>query len=306
VTYNKKVIIMGTAAAVLALIYIMSLVFDPGRRQARNAAYAWLDPALADQTDRIEISAWDGVLVLVLRNGSWFVLGEGGTEYPAKDQRVRDFLALLSARRNYPVRASSAASHERLGLGEVPSFRIRVLGGAGLPLLDLLAGNADNTGRERYLRKAGRNEVRSGEDVFSSYLSISPVSWYNLRFFPADLDPGLVQRLSLYRKGEEPVIFTRNNGDWNISGPVGAARADAESYVRNVLNTEGENFAGSGAPPLDYGRIVLEFGDGSVRGISISAADESGRRYASTGGALPYICVLPGWAADRLFPPWLL
>jgi hypothetical protein len=183
--------------------------------------------------------------------------------------------------------------------------------------LDLLVGQGDQTGRDVYLRKAGQNEIRSGEDLFSGYISSARTSWYNLRIFPESengLDAEAVQRLTVYPPsgedeensgGGEPRVFSRSGTEWTISGITVADpdKTKVDSYIRGILNIEGEDFSESvelDDPIFGDARLVLELGDGRIHTFTLGAADESNRRLAVASGS-PYVYSLAGWAVDRLF-----
>jgi hypothetical protein len=276
-TYKRKLLILSSLTAALALIYVLTLVFDPDRRGSRSDRYSWLDPRLRDSVDGIDIRGGgdspEGVSLL-RRNGIWLVL-RGGREYPAQEGRIDDFLDELSRRDSYPRRSASPSSHGRFGLGE-RAPRITVRGGAGRPLLELLAGNSDAGGEHIFLRKAGSNEVRSGRDRISSYLGGDAKSWFNLRLFPESGNDGLttefVQRLTVRPPAEgftarppageeetgegtggegpppEPVEISRVQHSWRISAgarslePEDIEKTRVDSYITGILNTTGEDF----------------------------------------------------------------
>jgi hypothetical protein len=293
----------------LALVYAFSLVFDPERSGSRSEAFTWLDSRLNDKIDKISIFRPDAEsgenAELRRKNNEWFV-AHNGMEYPAKRLRVEDFLGLLNRRASYPVRTSSASAHERLGLTENFASRITVSGGAGQPLLDLLIGITDNTGREVYLRKAAENEVRSGENKFGAYISGSPAAWYNLRLLGEKqnnkFDLKNVQRMTS-ASGGVTSVFNRWNREWSVSGITVASpdMAKIEAYITSVLDTEGDRFDGlAGDAAFDDSAITLEFGDGSVKTIRLGPAAEDGRRAAVVAGS-PYVYSIAPWAASRLF-----
>lgn len=341
--YKQKLYFLSGIISLLALVYVLTLVFDPERVGTRTAAFTWLDPKFRDSIDAIEIHGPAADTTLVRKNNVWFVSAEGA-EYPARQFRVDDLLGLLTRRGSYPVQAASASAQERLGLTETAASRIIVRGGAGLPLLDLLVGNGNVTGRNIYLRKAGQNEVRSGEDRLSGY-TISPRnSWYNLRLFPdsedGSFDTDTVQRLTVYppaevnadgtpaadsgaatvggtvtdsgADGRPPIIFTRAGEGWSISSMTVSDpdKNKVDTYIRSILNTEGEDFisvTGLGTAPGEWiaafndGRVILELGNGSVRTIRFGPVQgESNQRYAAVSGS-PYVYALASWAVDRIF-----
>jgi len=311
-TYNKKFTVLSGIIAALAVMYILTIIFDPERRGARSAAYSWLAPGQHDKITGITISTAEGVITLVRNGGKWFASYDG-KDYPARDARVEDFIAALTKRAPYPVRSSSAFSHERLSLTPDKATSVTVAAGAGPPLLTLLVGQADVTGQNIYLRKQGQNEVRSGEDIFSAYTQSTLDSWYNLRLFPETengrLDAGSVQRLTVYPPAADgdapPQIFTRSGREWSFSFEL--ANPDmgrVDSYIRDILNTTGDDFVYSAVTPSDplfnNSRIVLELGDGSTRTLRLGPPDENGRCFAAVSGS-DWVYLLPAWAVQRLF-----
>jgi hypothetical protein len=294
-TYKKKVTILSAVVVVLALIYILTFVFDPENR--RSAAFAWLDPSLLNMTDGLEISSSESRAVLKRKNDAWFVADETG-EFPAKQDRVEDLFALLKRKESYQVRASSPESIERLGLTEESASRIIVRGGAGLPLLDLLIGGADALGREVYLRRAGWNQIYSAEDDYSFFTELTPRSWYDLRLFPpASVDS--VQQVEISFP-DEAYILRRSGRGWIIPGKEDAVDAiKVEAILRLLLEAEADNF-GINAPETVEGSVTIQFGNGSTRTLQAGALTEQNNRYATVSGS-SYFYVLTERTFNDLF-----
>jgi hypothetical protein len=311
--YKKKLFVLSTVIAALVIVYTLTVIFDPQRRDERSAAYSWLDPAQTGRISGIIISTAGETINLARNGGKWFV-SHNGKDYPAKSLRIEDFIAALGKRSPYPVRSSGASSHERFSLTEAQAVRVIVSAGAGQPLLDLLIGQPDITGQNIYLRKQGQNEVRSGEDLFSTYTSSTLTSWYNLRLFPENEDGKLnvadVQRLTVYPPSIDgggnviPHIFTRNGREWTFSFEL--ANPDmgkVDSYVRDILYTSGDSFADSvmpSDPMFNNSRVVMELGDGSIKTLRLSPPDENGNCFATVSGS-DWVYLLPTWAVQRLF-----
>jgi hypothetical protein len=304
-TYKNRLKCLLSLIAVLALLYTGSLVFNSGFVNSRSSFYTWLDSRAAGRVNRIVINSQGESLELVKRNNIWFVL-HNGNEYPARQMRVEDFLSIFTTRSVWSVRSSSASTHERFGLDR-HADRVTVYG-ENTVLLDLLLGDDDSTGRESYFRGYGQNEVRSGDNKIRTYITGPVTGWYNLRLIPESEGGNIVvddvQRLSVYT-AEETQFFSRGGRRWIVSG-IAVTNPDQnaiENYIRTILNVEGDNFVDSisgGDPQLNYSRIVLEFGDGSVITIRLSEADETGRIYAHVSGR-DYVYSIPAWAAGRLF-----
>ena len=312
--YKKKARILTALVAVLALVYILSFIFDPGRDRA--AAFAWLDPSLLDLADRIEITGASGTdggasrtdggggsILLVRRNNKW-VYGAGA--YPVKQQRVKDLLSVLSKKEAYALRAASLAGAEKLGFpggpaNQGPAYgafsRILVRGGPGLPLLDLLVGGVDALGREIYLKRADKKEVYSGEDRFTLYTESRPAFWFDLRLFMEEIAVSAVQQAEVFLPPagagpeEYSYVLRRGGGGWLIPGNGAALDGNrVEAWLRSVLEAEGEDFATGpqnfgDALQVSGGRITLRLGDGTSRAISFGAEDGQKRRIASVSAS---------------------
>ncbi|MDR2634289.1 MAG: DUF4340 domain-containing protein [Treponema sp.] len=321
--YKKKVLVLASLVGALALLYAGTWIFEPERVNSRNAAFQWLDPKRLDEVDQIELSdPSKEPLKLIRKERVWFVSRDDG-EYPAKQGRIEDFLRALSTKGSYPVRGRESASHERLGLTEEAASRILLRGGAAAyPLLDLLVGSRDPTGREINVRKQGQAEVRSGNDTLSGYLSGSNTAWYDLRLFPDAESAGLgldsVQRLTVYPPapspeeapesgaGDGPFSLSRSQGTWIIEGAT-VQELDTqrvESYIRSIVDAEGEDFipAPEDLQEEDFsqGRITLELGNGQTLSIRIGPASAANQRGALVS-TRPFVYALAEWTVNRLF-----
>ncbi|MDR1106554.1 MAG: DUF4340 domain-containing protein [Treponema sp.] len=314
--YRRRLLFHAALAAILALAWLLLVFFDPGRLSARKASYAWLSAGAKDAADRIDIipAADTGreAVTLVRRGGLWRAV-RGGRDYPARDARVDDFLSAFTARGDYSRLYSSASSAARLGLDGDRASRVLVRGGSGPPLLDLLVGNADSTGRNVYLRRPGESEIRLGEDRFSGYIFSAPSLWYDLAL-TGETDTSLVQRITVSPpRGGPPGgvrVFSRSGNGWIIDGVRKPGRAASENYARTLVTVLAGDF--SEEDPQDAffndGSIVIETGSNRIYTIRFGPADESGRRlarvYVSAGGenaARPYVYVMPEWTMGRLF-----
>ncbi|MDR0689714.1 MAG: DUF4340 domain-containing protein [Spirochaetaceae bacterium] len=318
--FKKKLLVLSILTGLLGLVYAATLVFDPERVNSRDASYVWLEPKWVDQAERVEIRDQGSEGVTLVRNsGGWFVSHEG-REYPAKQSRMEDLFRILSTRAAYPLRASSAAAHEKMGLVEKDASRIVVRGGPGTtyPLLDLLIGAGDASGKDVYLRKSAQDEVRSGENKLTSYLTGTRSSWYNLRLFPenetAPVGADMVQRIILSPPPAKPedespqgpgFTLSRSGTGWVREGENGEAldTNKVESYIRAVVEAEGEDFVStpnSSDPVFTEGQITLQIGDNTTRVIRIGPLLESGNRSALSSGS-DYVYSLAEWTMNRIF-----
>ncbi|MCL2138374.1 MAG: DUF4340 domain-containing protein [Treponema sp.] len=321
--YKKKIYLLTGIIAVFAITYVLTIIFDPENMQARSDAYTWLDPSDIDKITGITITAPVNTendedvkpVALSKNDGLWFVLNEG-RDYPARQLRVEDFIALLSKRDQYPVRSSSASSHERLSLEEHSAVKVTIAAGAGKPVLQMLIGQSDQSGSNVFMRKIDQNEVRLGTDNFSSYVNSSLSAWYELRLFPENQSwkNDDVQRISVYPPAEqdidgqieqiEPMIFTRNGKAWDFNFDLeNPDSGKVEEFIRTILETNANDFTNLGASDssINYCSLELEFANGTKIRIRIGPPDENENYFAAVSGT-NWVYVLPGWAYSRLFP----
>ena len=307
-TYKNKIITLSSVIATLAIVYILTIIFDPQARGARSDVYSWLEPGQNNRISGISIAKEGETVNLSHNGGKWFVT-RNGKDYPARQVRVEDFLTALSKKAPYPVRSTSSSAHERLSLTPEKATQVTVSAGAGPPLLSLLIGQTDMTGQNVYLRKKDQNEVRSGEDKFSVYTNSALNSWYNLRLFPENEDGKLdakdIQRLIVYPPEEEPSqIFTRSSNEWafnfDIENPdVGKV----DGYIRDILAVSGDDFIDGinlSDPMFNSCRIIMELGNGSTKTLRFGPPNEDGGRYATVSGS-DFVYSVPAWAAGKLF-----
>ena len=309
--YKKKVILLSAFVFVLALVYFLTFALDPGNR--RSEAFAWLDPSLLDMADRMEISGSGGAIALIRRNAVW--LSEAGTSlYPVKQSRVEDLLGILTQKNIYPLRAVSSEGREKLGLGEGNASRIVIRGGAGLPLLDLLVGSPDALGREVFLKRADKNEIYSGEDLFTLYTESKPDAWYDLRLFPPDkpavsfslqavqqAEVTFPAKLTEGGNGQKSVYTLRRRGDGWILVQDENAVLDSnrvEAWLRSVSEAEADDFA-SGTPAAIEGGVTLWLGDNTKRTVQIGPLDDN--RWYATVQDSPLVYVFSITSIKRIF-----
>jgi len=227
---------------------------------------------------------------------------------------VRDLLRTLSAPHRYPVRAHTAKAHQQLGLDEQSAARIGLYGSAGTtPLLELLIGDLDPSGKEVYVRRAGSDEARSAQDRFSGYAGESEKDWYELRLFPAGgkapLSADRIQRVQVRHEGAVYTLARNSARRWLMEG-VEDKTVDlqkAEAYLKTILEAEAEDIVSvDAAAAVEGSLITLELGDTSVLSIAIAAPDTAasatgvGAARKATVSNARYVYALADWTTERL------
>ncbi|MDR2053230.1 MAG: DUF4340 domain-containing protein [Treponema sp.] len=326
-TFNQKLIIRASITLALALVLAATLVFSPERVSGRQSAYTWLESRLAEEAGRVEIKGGTET-TLVRRGDTWFA-EYSGKEYPANPAAIEDLFKALTSKGIYAPRGNAASSHERLGLAEETASRITVSGDAGgTPLLTLLVGGSDVTGKEVYYRKAGQDEIRSGGGGIAAFLNYPRTSWYDLKIFP---DGGTLNTEQVYRitviapppeeSGEEaaggnvsppPLVIQRTGEGWTVEG-LAFEETDAtrvETFVRQLLDSTADDYVpqmNAGEAVFNEGRILMEFSGLPARTIRLgpplahSEEDGSVTRRSAVQNNSPYVFALSSWTLTRLF-----
>jgi hypothetical protein len=319
VNYQKKVKILGVITGSLALVYAALIIFSPDRISVRNDYYTWLEKRTVELTERVDIQG-ENPITLLLRDGVWVIVYDG-EEYPAREGRVEDLLAALSAREAYPLRGNSASAHDRLGLGDESERRILLWRGAEFtgaeqPLLDLIIGGSDAAGREIYYRRQGRDEVRSGSARIAGFLDLRKTSWYELRLFPesGDVTINQVSRVTVIPPtgaGEAAaLIINRDAAGWFIEGLAREKTeiAKIEPYIKSILSMEADDYVPAADDDFSSGRIVLETPRRTLyirlgEEISEGAAETETPSVKRRARISPSnrVVALSTWSLDRLF-----
>ncbi|MDR1866986.1 MAG: DUF4340 domain-containing protein [Treponema sp.] len=295
-TYQKKITILSSAAGILIVLLVLSVMFDPERVNRRSAALVWLNARQLVQASSIELTSTDSDEQIILQRSDsvWFALRDN-TMYPVKQARVEDLLHLLSTKSHYPIYSNSTKSHIQLGVDSAQASHI-IVSDSNATLLDLLVGVNNASGTGSYFRINGEDSVRVGQNALASYAKSNFLSWCDLRLLPDTVNVEQVQRLMLTGQDYiEPFVLVRNEKTWVCDGQT-VDTQKVETYIRTVLNAEGENI-NQMLPSEEY-RLSVELDDGTVRVILLGSADEYNRRTATVRGSL-YAYPLSAWTTAR-------
>jgi hypothetical protein len=322
-TFRARVTVYGSIAGALAVLYVLGLVFAPGRATRPAPLLPGLRPAAVSA---VEISGAE--LVVLQKNAAdvWVVI-QGGGEFPARSERVESFLVELEQSRSVRRVTSDEELYDRFGLaqGAGTQLTLTLVGSGEAPQsVSLVVGNASAEPDLTYVRVAGEPEVWTTDGRFAFYLRQPVAYWSYLRLFPEDvLAQGIVAIEARALEGDETPfdysltrIVDGTDERW-VRGeiPIETAtpgrsvdEATVSSLVRSLADLVARQFAGSDADAaLPVGRISFTMDDGREFAVEL-------RRAGETYFALPSGPLLPGApfggivyelessAVDRLFP----
>ncbi|MDR2964851.1 MAG: DUF4340 domain-containing protein [Treponema sp.] len=302
-SYKNKLYFLLSIIGVLVLLYIGSFIFSPEGSDRRSSSYVWLDERHVSKINKIDIHSGGQDIELVKKDREWFIIVDN-IEYPAREHRIEDFMDILTKRSPWPVRSSNPSAHASFGLETGQADRVTFYDGNS-NLLDILIGYDNVFGNEVSVRKFAQNEVRSGDTRIRTYVSSPAVSWYNLKLFPEEdgkiWSADSVQQLTVVNDGQRQV-FGRINRAWTVTGAANPDKSGIDSYIRTVLNTEGDNFLGliSEETQFTHSSIIVEFGNGKIVTVNLSEPDEGGNRLAFVSNR-QFVYSIPAWSGGRLF-----
>lgn len=309
--FQRKVQILSGLVLLLSLLFIGTFLFSPDTRAVREATGVLIDKQQSEKLTKIDIQR-PGLpeFTLIKRTGQWYARRDA-KEYPVKNERVADFLKPFSKPSVFPTRASTIQAHERLGLSDQTAVRVRMWHDEHEgPTLDLYFGDMDATGKEIYFRLANQNEVKSAEDLFSSYLQSSPQSWYDLRLFPQSngqsMTPELVQKITWKVDNKDSFSIQRSStSQWfGFGNGLESKEIDTrkvEAFLRDLIGATGDDFADSlqNTSNVLEVLITLELGDGRSKKVSI-LSDPITKIHAASVTDTPYTYLLSEWQYNQL------
>ena len=303
--YKNKLIFLLSIIGAMVLLFTGSFIFTSERSNNRSSSYTWLDKNQSLNVNRIVIDENNQVIEFIDKDQKWVILTDG-VEFPARQLRIEDFINIFTQRSLWPVRSNSASTHASFGLESTEADRITFYNG-NTAVLDVLIGYDSTFGSEVSIRRFAQNEVRSGDNRIRTYISSPVSSWFDLKLFPEEngkiWSADSVQQLTVINDAGERQIFSQNNRTWTVTNASNPDNANIESYIRTVLNTEGETFLGLISNHEDFplsARIIVEFGNGNIETVSFSEPNDSGYRLAVVNGR-EYVYYIPAWSGNRLF-----
>ncbi|HCM26791.1 MAG: hypothetical protein A2Z99_12230 [Treponema sp. GWB1_62_6] len=317
--FQRRIATLSVVTGILALVYALSLIFDPDRLAVRNSNSSLLDGKLTAKVERIELragaEAGGEIVALVRADGIWKVEKEGAA-FPAKKERIQDLLDTLSKKSPYPTRGKTAASHVSLGVEDASAGRIALspLDGSSR-ILDLLVGNLDSTGQEVYLRRSGDERVFSGSDQLASFVSGGARAWLDLRLFAGAgaPQPETIQKISVVSRIDpaspfEYTIARDAAKKWAVQAgggsPAGTLDTQkTEAFAKGIAAATADDILSASADPgAEAASVTVELGDGSSRTIRVGDKLEGNKRKAVvSGGASTF--ALSDWSVARIAKP---
>jgi hypothetical protein len=308
--FETRVKILSATLAFLLLALAAGWVFDPARRLER-AESTRLVSAKKEAIARVELG---GALPLVLERegGSWFLL-RGAERLPAEAGKVGAFLDALDRVTRLAAVAGSSSAWEGYGLAEGKARRVVLKDAAKSAIADFWVGDYGNTGREVYLRLAGKDASYSVDSGFVSYLGYGPSGWLDLRVLPDSGGAEKVQSVAAQGKllldagAAKARTFgwkiVRSQGGWNQS-PEGTAidAVAAESLVRAAVNLQAEDIAPAGTPFGATGAsLSLELADGRTVSLEVGESAGDGRWKLRRSGGDGRVWTVSSYALGNLF-----
>jgi len=260
--FENKVRALASVAGALVLVLAASLALGPRYDRSGKVAMRLLESISASEVGMIEV-AGRAALVLERQGNSWFVKG-GASKYPAKVDRVQDFLTKAFDIAEMAYVGTGSEAWEGFGLSPSSAARVTVKTLSGTVVGDFYAGSRDLLNQGVYVRLEGSEESYVAPSGFSTYLesyALAPAQWEDARVLPG-IDAQSVARVSLKGRlersapseGQDPnvevdYILESKNGSWVARG-IDGMEIDAEK-VKTYLSSLGSYSADEYVEPSD-------------------------------------------------------
>jgi hypothetical protein len=163
-----------------------------------------------DDVDTIHVSRTGDTIILVKRAaGDWTVNG-----HKASPTEMTGFFQALADSQPPTVAAESKAVHQRMGVADSGSRKLRIVG-KGKPLADLLIGERGRDYQSSYVRKPGEDRVYLYPGRLASFVDRAVDDWRDHRM--ATVTPEKVARLDIQRRAWR-YSLARKDGVWQHAG----------------------------------------------------------------------------------------
>ena len=313
-TFQRRVIALGSVAGVLLVAFILGQVFSPQRMNRVASGSPFFPGFRAADATKIEISDASSKVALTKGGGTW-TISLGGTAYPASGMHIATLLDELGKLTKGSFVTRSADQAAELGVTGSEATHLVVSGANGSTLCELDAGKTSATSSGRYIRAGKSNDVYQTAEALTSYLTARQNFWEDLRVFPSDLKSEQAIRVSVRsaltlsgKKGKRTVDYTltqtqdaQGKSSWSFGGPSSekASSDKVKSLLDGLFAFEGNDFdtspdAAAKVAAAPQATVVVSTSDNRDFTLQIGAW--------VTGDQYP--CVIKGQSVTYLVPEW--
>jgi len=305
----KKLGILAGIAVALGLVVLLvprteQRLADENQRSL-DAAFPEIHE---DDVGRIEIDSAGQHVSLAKKENRWVVAGD--RDWPADPRGLDSVLRLATTLRADRAVSRTMETHERYEVTDEKGAHLRYLGQGGNELLSLVVGKLGPDMKSCYVRLYGKPEVYVVAEPIRELLDRKPEVWRDRTF--VQIDPGQVHELRIAKKGQPPLVLTREAPEpsaWKIAEPAGWGLGPATvQEIENVSRILAVMIATEIPPPApdkEYGLDdpsgtvqVSEF-NGKVTKLLFGKTNEERQIFAKREGA-DVVYLLQSWMVDKL------
>lgn len=292
--YGKKIKILSAVIALLAVTYIMGIVFSSANINRRKSEEKVISKNAIEQISSITVDLEeDGSSLQIQKNsdGKWSYT-ENGKEYPASDSKILNFIDSVGNLTKYQLVGSDKKLWEKFELD----------GSTGKKALF-----SDSTGKELFTLYVGKNStVESSGEYFATsfsdnvYLSGAPVKryflrdkeyWSDLKIFPEGIETPNIVSVKITANIPEANEREALEIDFNIKKETSDIEDEwlnllpspqldeidinsVNNLIGNILSLNGDSFFDSEMPE-EIAQIEIETENAGVFYLDIALFDEN-------------------------------
>jgi hypothetical protein len=318
--FRKKLLTLSGVIAVLAVAYVLGLIFSPASVRRREVETPLVPHFETAGVAQVRLTTADGSISLKKQGQQWLV-PIGTEEYPASESRIEALLEFIRTIRRSRLITSNPEAWADFGVEQSASNRIELLDATDNVLLEIIVGKEDEARGGSYVRLGSSDEVVLVNRLFDYYLNTAGQFWSYLRMFPKDLEGTDLNRISVQSPAGFPgadspalnytlLLGEERQRNWKVLGAASGSEVDNDKVDRlagTLASLEGANFAGgvdAAAAGLStpVAEILASTADGQDLRLLVGSPAGEERYYATVEGS-SYIYEVALFRLQSLFRP---
>ncbi len=322
--FKKKLIVSVVVIFVLAIAYILGVIFSPERVEKRKSETLLYPNLNSDAVKKIVISV-DGDSLTIKRDNSdkwWVVLNN--SLYPANGKRIESLLEEFKKFKSGNFVSKDPKNWDNFNVVEKKANRFTFYDSDEKKLVDLLVGKRGLGGKGFYIRRSDSNNVFLTKAFLSYYMKAEGDFWSYLKIMPEGFKQENIIKVSVHKerpfddKDKAPkfnyVLYRevdkKGKEIWKIEGKerLKLDKDKIDRLIEDVARFEGVEFVTDksadevGVNSSNTYFEVFTQDDKSVRVYVGDKVKDNAQFYAKRKDG-KYVYVVSAWQLKRVFKP---
>jgi len=285
---NRRNTVLLTLLLVQAVI--IAVVYWPRADHSAAEAVELLPQAVAQDAAEIRITDENnGVLELVKKESGWVL--PKADEYPADQEKVKEFLGKLAGLSSSRLVTRTGSSHRRLKVDDKEFIRLVEIKKADGTAHKLYMGTSPSY-KTIHVRSGNADSVYLANELYAWEAGVEPGAWWNRQYVSVPADK--ITKVTL-RNGQGSFAVQKEENKWVVVEPAGLgpaaeqAMSDFLAAASSVVMTEslgrGEKAEYAIATPKMV--MALQTADDETT-LAVGAEQDGGSSFVAKSSQSPY------------------